>query len=142
MTLPGVAVVLSPLIALQHDQAEAINGRTNGTRAHLINSGMSKSERDAAWESAADDNESTRAKFLFLAPSRWHATTSPRGSDPSTSPSWSSMKRTASHPGDMTSAPTTSSWVTSSGNSVRPSSPSPRLPASPAPARARPDRWP
>lgn len=68
MTLPGVAVVLSPLIALQHDQAEAINGRTDGTRAHLINSGMSKSERDAAWESAADDNESTRAKFLFLAP--------------------------------------------------------------------------
>ncbi|MHA7180253.1 RecQ family ATP-dependent DNA helicase [Arthrobacter sp. MDB2-24] len=68
MALPGVAVVISPLIALQHDQADAINERAGHVRAHVINSGIRKSELDAAWKAAADGDESTRAKFLFLAP--------------------------------------------------------------------------
>ncbi|MHA7278311.1 RecQ family ATP-dependent DNA helicase [Arthrobacter sp. MDT2-2] len=68
MALPGVAVVISPLIALQHDQADSINESAGVVRAHVINSGIRKSELDAAWEAASDGNESTRAKFLFLAP--------------------------------------------------------------------------
>ncbi|MFJ6002889.1 RecQ family ATP-dependent DNA helicase [Arthrobacter sp. NPDC092385] len=68
MALPGVAVVISPLIALQHDQAESINESAGATRAHVINSSMKKSELDAAWDAADDGDESTRAKFLFLAP--------------------------------------------------------------------------
>ncbi|MEC5199722.1 ATP-dependent DNA helicase RecQ [Arthrobacter sp. PL16] len=68
MALPGVAVVISPLIALQHDQAESINEHAGATRALAINSSMRKSEVAAAWEAADDDDESTRAKFLFLAP--------------------------------------------------------------------------
>ena len=68
MALPGVAVVISPLIALQHDQAESINESAGATRAHVINSSMRKSELDAAWDAADDGDESTRAKFLFLAP--------------------------------------------------------------------------
>jgi ATP-dependent DNA helicase RecQ len=68
MSLPGVAVVVSPLIALQHDQAETINANTGRTRAHVINSAMNKSDLDAAWAAAADPDEETRAKFLFLAP--------------------------------------------------------------------------
>jgi ATP-dependent DNA helicase RecQ len=68
LALPGVAVVISPLIALQHDQAESINENAGPARAHVINSAMKKSEVDAAWEAAASSDESTRAKFLFLAP--------------------------------------------------------------------------
>ncbi|THJ67564.1 ATP-dependent DNA helicase RecQ [Arthrobacter echini] len=68
MTLPGVAIVISPLIALQHDQAEAINGHAGAERARVINSELTSSELDAAWGAAADTDESTRAKFLFLAP--------------------------------------------------------------------------
>ncbi|WP_104179583.1 ATP-dependent DNA helicase RecQ [Arthrobacter sp. B0490] len=68
LTLPGVAVVVSPLIALQHDQAESINETSGSVRAYVINSGMRKTELDAAWDAAADDDEATRAKFLFLAP--------------------------------------------------------------------------
>ncbi|WP_223263194.1 RecQ family ATP-dependent DNA helicase [Arthrobacter sp. NamB2] len=68
MALPGVAVVISPLIALQHDQAESINESAGTTRAYVINSGMKKSELDAAWEAAADADQTKRAKFLFLAP--------------------------------------------------------------------------
>jgi ATP-dependent DNA helicase RecQ len=68
MALPGVAVVISPLIALQHDQAEAINAHAGSPRARVINSALRKRELEAAWEAAADDDEQTRAKFLFLAP--------------------------------------------------------------------------
>ncbi|BBE22709.1 ATP-dependent DNA helicase RecQ [Arthrobacter sp. MN05-02] len=68
LAMPGVAVVVSPLIALQHDQADAINESAGATRAYVINSGMKKSEVEAAWAAAADDDESSRAKFLFLAP--------------------------------------------------------------------------
>ncbi|WP_081737739.1 RecQ family ATP-dependent DNA helicase [Arthrobacter sp. H41] len=68
MVLPGVVVVVSPLIALQHDQAAAINDSTGATRAYVINSDLSQSERDEAWAAASDPDESRRAKFLFLAP--------------------------------------------------------------------------
>ncbi|WP_258069657.1 RecQ family ATP-dependent DNA helicase [Arthrobacter sp. SX1312] len=67
MTLPGVTLVVSPLIALQHDQAASINEHTGTTRARVINSSLTKREVEDAW-SAAAEGEATRAKFLFLAP--------------------------------------------------------------------------
>ncbi|WP_298252604.1 RecQ family ATP-dependent DNA helicase [uncultured Arthrobacter sp.] len=53
---------------LQHDQAESINGHTGSERARVLNSDLGATGREAAWEAAADDDETTRAKFLFLAP--------------------------------------------------------------------------
>ncbi|PPB50317.1 recombinase RecQ [Arthrobacter pityocampae] len=67
MALPGIALVVSPLIALQHDQAASINEHTGATRARVINSGLTTGEVEEAW-SAASEDEATRAKFLFLAP--------------------------------------------------------------------------
>ena len=67
-TLPGIAVVISPLIALQRDQADGINAAAGATRAYVLNSSQSQSSIDAAWAAAEDRNEDTRAKFLFLAP--------------------------------------------------------------------------
>ncbi|MHA7283865.1 RecQ family ATP-dependent DNA helicase [Arthrobacter sp. TMS2-4] len=64
MALPGVALVISPLIALQHDQAASINEHTGATRARVVNSSLRKSEVEDAWSAAADGE----AKFLFLAP--------------------------------------------------------------------------
>ena len=67
-TLPGVAVVISPLIALQRDQADAINTAAGATRAYVLNSGQSQGSIDEAWAAAEDKDEDRRAKFLFLAP--------------------------------------------------------------------------
>ncbi|MCQ1950722.1 RecQ family ATP-dependent DNA helicase [Arthrobacter sp. zg-Y859] len=66
--LPGVAVVISPLIALQGDQADAINAAAGATRAYVLNSTQPQSAVDAAWAAAEDKDEDRRAKFLFLAP--------------------------------------------------------------------------
>ena len=68
LTLPGVAVVVSPLIALQRDQAVAINDAAGQVRAHVLNSTQSQGSVDAAWEAADNSDEAVRAKFLFLAP--------------------------------------------------------------------------
>ncbi|WP_026548789.1 RecQ family ATP-dependent DNA helicase [Arthrobacter sp. Br18] len=68
MVLPGVVVVVSPLIAQQHDQAEAINESTGTRRAYVMNSDLSDADREEAWAAASDPDESRRAKFLFLAP--------------------------------------------------------------------------
>lgn len=64
MALPGLTVVVSPLIALQHDQVAAINADLGRTRAHAINSRIGVRRQRAAWTAA----ESGEAKFLFLAP--------------------------------------------------------------------------
>ncbi len=68
LALPGVVVVISPLIALQHDQAEALNASAGAGRAYVVNSGLSRSDTDEAWEAAGEPDEARRAKFLFLAP--------------------------------------------------------------------------
>ncbi|KRF08834.1 hypothetical protein ASH00_03895 [Arthrobacter sp. Soil782] len=68
MAAPGVAVVVSPLIALQRDQAEAINEALGEVRAYVLNSTVTDSEIDEAWAAAEDPDEERRAKFLFLAP--------------------------------------------------------------------------
>lgn len=67
-TLPGIAVVISPLIALQHDQADAINAHFGETRAHVINSALKADERDAAWKAVESRDTAQQAKFVFLAP--------------------------------------------------------------------------
>ncbi|MEV7648979.1 RecQ family ATP-dependent DNA helicase [Arthrobacter sp. NPDC089319] len=64
VALPGTAVVISPLIALQYDQVDAINDGLGARRAFAINSQQKASAGRAAWDAAA----SGEAKFLFLAP--------------------------------------------------------------------------
>ena len=68
MAVPGVAVVVSPLISLQRDQVEAINEALGGVRAYVLNSTATDAEIDEAWAAAEDADEERRAKFLFLAP--------------------------------------------------------------------------
>lgn len=68
LTLPGVAVVVSPLIALQRDQADAINAAIGRVRAHVLNSTEPQGSIDEAWQAAGNPDETERAKFLFLAP--------------------------------------------------------------------------
>lgn len=68
LTLPGVAVVVSPLIALQRDQADAINEAAGQVRAHVLNSTQAQGRIDEAWAAAENPEEAVRAKFLFLAP--------------------------------------------------------------------------
>ncbi|MCC9178406.1 RecQ family ATP-dependent DNA helicase [Arthrobacter sp. zg-Y750] len=68
LALPGVAVVISPLVALQRDQADAINAAAGRTRAYVVNSGQSQAQINDAWAAVEDPDEEQRAKFLFLAP--------------------------------------------------------------------------
>ncbi|CEA09801.1 ATP-dependent DNA helicase RecQ [Arthrobacter saudimassiliensis] len=68
MAMPGTAVVISPLIALQRDQADAINEAAGAVRAYVLNSTESQGAWDEAWAAAAEDDDARRAKFLFLAP--------------------------------------------------------------------------
>ena len=58
------AVVVSPLIALQEDQLDALAGNLGPDTAVAINSSHSDSEVEAAWEAA----EAGKAVFVFLAP--------------------------------------------------------------------------
>ncbi|WP_375400405.1 RecQ family ATP-dependent DNA helicase [uncultured Amnibacterium sp.] len=62
--LPGLTVIVSPLIALQADQLAALR-RTSGTRpAAQVNSGQSAKQNDEAWTAVAEG----RLGYLFLAP--------------------------------------------------------------------------
>jgi len=60
--IPGATVVVSPLIALQHDQVEAIGGDLGG--AVQVNSAMTTAEREAAFGDVADGD----VEFVFVAP--------------------------------------------------------------------------
>ncbi|MBE9180663.1 ATP-dependent DNA helicase RecQ [Oculatella sp. LEGE 06141] len=64
--IPGPTVVVSPLIALQRDQAQAIAQQEVGEAA-VVNSAILKSERDEAFE----DLEEGEVEFLFLAPEQF-----------------------------------------------------------------------
>jgi len=68
MSLPGTAVVVSPLIALQRDQADAINEATGTTRAYVLNSAQPQGYWDEAWVAAGRNEGPEKAKFLFLGP--------------------------------------------------------------------------
>ena len=64
--IPGATIVVSPLIALQRDQVEAIAGMDAGRDA-LVNSALPASERTEALDEFAEG----AAEFLFLAPEQF-----------------------------------------------------------------------
>ncbi|MFO0956551.1 MAG: ATP-dependent DNA helicase RecQ [Isosphaeraceae bacterium] len=64
LALPGVTVVVSPLIALMKDQADALAGR--GIRAVTLHSGLSADSRREAEEAVAGGH----AEFVFTTPER------------------------------------------------------------------------
>jgi ATP-dependent DNA helicase RecQ len=66
LLLPGPTVVVSPLIALQRDQAETINEDDIGEAA-VVNSTLRQREREEAFE----DLEAQRLEFVFLAPEQF-----------------------------------------------------------------------
>ena len=64
MTMPGTAVVVSPLIALMHDQVDALVEA--GVPAAFVNSTLSPDER----RRTADEVRAGRVKLLYLSPER------------------------------------------------------------------------
>jgi ATP-dependent DNA helicase RecQ len=60
----GVAIVVSPLVALMKDQVAAL--RLNGIAAETINSSLSRDENVAAWRRVQDGG----AKLLYMSPER------------------------------------------------------------------------
>lgn len=63
---PGATVVVSPLIALQRDQIEALAEQEAG-KAAVVNSSIPAAHRKAAF----DDLENDELEFLFLAPEQF-----------------------------------------------------------------------
>jgi ATP-dependent DNA helicase RecQ len=61
---PGLAVVISPLIALMRDQVQAL--RENGVAAAELNSSLSPDEQHQVWGAARDG----QLKLLYMAPER------------------------------------------------------------------------
>ena len=65
LILDGVALVISPLIALMKNQVDAIRGNHEDTAiAHFLNSSLNKSEA----EKVIEDVTSGRTKLLYVAP--------------------------------------------------------------------------
>ncbi|MEM6259724.1 MAG: RecQ family ATP-dependent DNA helicase [Planctomycetota bacterium] len=65
LLLPGLTVVLSPLVALMKDQVDALVAR--GIDAAYINAALSRSERDKRYAAIADG----RYKLLYVTPERF-----------------------------------------------------------------------
>jgi ATP-dependent DNA helicase RecQ len=63
LVIDGATVVVSPLISLQYDQAEALSDRVS-EGAVTVNSTLSRRQRDDAFEAL----RTGRAEFLFLSP--------------------------------------------------------------------------
>lgn len=64
LSLEGICIVISPLIALMEDQVQALNAKN--IKAITINSGSTKSEIDNALENCVFGS----VKFLYLSPER------------------------------------------------------------------------
>ena len=64
LMLPGMAIIVSPLIALMQDQVNRL--RTNGVAATFINSSLSPNIREARERAVLDG----RVKLLYVAPER------------------------------------------------------------------------
>ncbi|WP_155853012.1 DEAD/DEAH box helicase, partial [Arthrobacter sp. H14] len=64
IVVDGVTLVVSPLIALQRDQAESINEALGARRAFTLNSTRTVAQQNEVWDAAA----SGQAEYLFLAP--------------------------------------------------------------------------
>lgn len=67
LLLPGATIVVSPLLALQHDQVQAITEQDVAPAA-AINSAITNLERQDAF----DNLENKRLEFLFLAPEQFN----------------------------------------------------------------------
>jgi ATP-dependent DNA helicase RecQ len=68
MLLDGIALVISPLIALMKDQVE--NLRANGIPASFINSSISNSEQNTIWNQCRNGE----LKLVYLAPEKLFST--------------------------------------------------------------------
>jgi ATP-dependent DNA helicase RecQ len=64
LMLPGSALVISPLIALQKDQVDSINASNGGASAIVINSSLKTTELRESLDAVANGC----CKFIFLAP--------------------------------------------------------------------------
>jgi ATP-dependent DNA helicase RecQ len=64
MLIDGPTVVISPLIALQRDQMDAVDARTDGFEAATLNSTLSERRRGEL----LDDVEDEEIEFVLLAP--------------------------------------------------------------------------
>ncbi|HEX8277882.1 MAG TPA: RecQ family ATP-dependent DNA helicase, partial [Segetibacter sp.] len=64
LCLPGVTIVVSPLIALMKDQVDAL--RQNGIKAAFLNSSQSNAEQTAVFQQL----KANQLKLLYLAPER------------------------------------------------------------------------
>ena len=64
LTLPGICIVISPLVALMEDQVE--NLKSKGIKAQLLRSGMPFKEIDQKLDNCVFGNY----KFLYLSPER------------------------------------------------------------------------
>ncbi|OUL20067.1 recombinase RecQ [Nostoc sp. T09] len=67
LLIPGITIVISPLLALQHDQVQAIKEQ-NIAKAAAINSTMSNSQRQEIFT----DLENQQLEFLFLSPEQFN----------------------------------------------------------------------
>lgn len=67
LLLPGITIVITPLISLMKDQVDNLKKRR--VRAVSLHSGMSLRERTVAMESLFN----ARAKLLYIAPERLHS---------------------------------------------------------------------
>ncbi|MEW1953185.1 RecQ family ATP-dependent DNA helicase [Terrabacter sp. NPDC080008] len=63
LLVDGPALVVSPLLALQHDQVEALT-QAGAPPAVVVNSTQSAAERQQAWDAV----EAGEARFVFMAP--------------------------------------------------------------------------
>lgn len=68
--LPGLAIIISPLISLMKDQVDKLNSL--GLRAELINSTISTQEKEFILDEILENNSDAkwRIKFLYIAPER------------------------------------------------------------------------
>ena len=65
MILPGVAIIVSPLIALMKNQVDLVRGyNSNDDVAHFLNSTLTKKEIKVVH----DDLKSGRTRMLYVAP--------------------------------------------------------------------------
>lgn len=64
LLLPGLTLVVSPLIALMQDQVQKL--RQRGIEAYAVHGGMEREQQQAAYEAA----QSGRARILYVAPER------------------------------------------------------------------------
>ncbi len=105
MILPGLTLVVSPLIALMKDQVDALND--NAIPAAFINSTLDYREITARLEQARSGN----IKLLYVAPERFDADWFLQQLGDMNISLLLLMKHTVFHSGDMIFGRVTSTWL-------------------------------